>query len=461
MPADHFSIRWTGVIKPLQTGSYVFDVRGDDGFRLWVNNQKIIDLWSDHAATIQEATLNLNAGQLYPVRLEFYEDAGLAEITFGWNSGESAFKEAADAAANSDVAIVCVGFNSNLESEGSDRTFALPPNQDSLINVVAAANPNTIVMVNAGGNVDMTKWISNIKGLLHAWYPGQEGGTAIAEILFGITNPSGKLPVTFEKRWEDNPVSNSYYDNGTKRVAYHESVFLGYRYYESEMLEPMFPFGFGLSYTSFTYSNLDVTTDTTGGSIKCYVSFDIKNTGTVKGAEVSQVYIRDIKCSESRPIEELKGFAKVSLNVGESKNVIIELDKGAFAFYKTSISNFMIEKGDFEVRVGASSHDIRLRKTINISNDYIITGEKEAVLSNDEILVYPIPARDFIIFRNTGEDLKESTIEIFNVNGRKVDQFSTINRIYDYPCSRLESGFYIARITTGNTLIMKKVIIER
>ena len=315
-PATNYSIRWTGVIRSTVTGTYNFLVRGDDGFRLSVNNQQIVNKWLDQAATEATGTINLVAGNEYPIKLEYYQSGGLADITLAWYSTDAAYDEIIQTASAADVAIVCVGFNSNLEGEGSDRPFELPYGQDSLISIVARANPNTIIVVNAGGNVYMEKWINKVKGLLHAFYPGQEGGTALSEILFGIVNPSGKLPASFEKKWSDNPVYKSYSNNGTNRVRYTEGLMLGYRYYDANTVEPMFPFGFGLSYTSFEYSNIVTTQDIIGDTLKEFVQFDIKNIGKAEGAESSQIYVSADASIVSRPLKELKGFSKISLLPG-------------------------------------------------------------------------------------------------------------------------------------------------
>src|SRR5439155_24676005 len=188
------------------------------------------------------------------------------------------------------------GFDPGSESEGADRTYNLPPGQDELIRDMAAANKNTIVALTSGGNVDMNAWLDRVPVLIELWYPGQEGGRALAEVLFGEVNPSGRLPVTFERRWEDNPVHDSYYPAaGTNRIVYKEGVFVGYRGYERNGTKPLFPFGYGLSYTTFKYSKLDVTQAITkSGSLDFWsglVSFDVTNTGKREGAEVAQVYV--------------------------------------------------------------------------------------------------------------------------------------------------------------------------
>jgi len=461
-PADNFSIRWTGVIKPQQTGVFNFVARVDDGCRLWINNKLIINQWHDQAAAIYQDTITLKADSLYPLKLEYYENAGSAEITFGWQKSDAIFKDAIDAATGTDAAIVCVGFNSSTEGEGFDRTFELPAMQDSLINAVASANPNTIVIVNAGGNVFMEKWLKNVKGLLYAWYPGQEGGTAIAEILFGKINPSGKLPVSFEKKWADNPAFNNYYtNNGPNRVKYNEGIFLGYRYYTSTSIEPMFPFGFGMSYTTFEYSNLNLVKDTAGGSVKCTVTFDIKNTGNVAGAEAAQVYVRDIVSSVSRPVRELKGFTKIALTPGQKKPVSVVLNCAAFAFFSTDSNKFKIEKGDFEIQVGASSEDIRLKGTITIDNDYFFNENIEKVTSNEGFDIYPVPASKFLLFRNNLPGSKNCNVEVIDLNGKLVERFNFSTVMYSYNCSSLANGYYLFRITTDKDVFTKKIVIEK
>ena len=368
MPADNFSVRWTGVVRPLKTGTYKFKVNGDDGFRLWVNNQLVIDQWQDESVTTLEKNITLTAGKDAAIKLEYYDSGGMAEITMGWHDPIRDNVDAVQLAAKTDAAIVCVGFNSAIEQEGSDRTFELPAGQDSLICAVARANKNTIVILNAGGNVYMVNWINKVKGLIHAFYPGQEGGTALAEILFGTTNPSGKLTASYEKKWADNPTFKNYYaNNGTSRVKYNEGIFIGYRYYDSQPVEPMFPFGFGLSYTSFAYSNIKTSGD--GKSANKTVTFDISNTGPCDGSEVAQVYVHQTTCDVPRPYKELKAFAKVALKKGETKTITLLLDSTAFSYYKTGLNGFGMDTGKFEILVGSSSKDIRLRDTI-MQNKY-------------------------------------------------------------------------------------------
>ena len=203
--------------------------------------------------------------------------------------------------------MLAVGFDPSTEGESADRTFRLPPGQDELINQIAAANKNTIVVVTSGGGVDMTRWVDHVPALFEAWYPGQEGGTALAQLLFGEFDPSGRLPISIERRWEDNAVHDSYYPkDGEKKVEYTEGLFVGYRHFDKSGIKPLFPFGYGLSYTTFTYKNLTVSP--AAASDQATVAFDVTNTGTRGGAEVAQVYVGDHHAKCSSPGEGIEGF---------------------------------------------------------------------------------------------------------------------------------------------------------
>jgi beta-glucosidase len=460
IPADHFSIRWTGVIRPSTSGKYNFYVRGDDGFRLWVNNQLIIDNWVDEAATVKTAGINLTKGQEYPVKLEYYEDAGLAEISLGYESVEEIDSASIAAATNSEAAVICAGFNSSTEGEGFDRPFNLDADQDSLISQVARVNPNTVVILNSGGNVDMHVWLNNIKGLVHAWYPGQNGGKAIAEILFGRTNPSGKLPVTFEKQWSDNPVYGSYYpNNGTQSVKYNEGLFVGYRYYDKNNIKPQFPFGFGLSYTTFEYSNLILTTDSAGNNI---ANFDIKNTGNLAGSEAAQLYISPEAPKVSRPVKELKGFVKVNLQPAEKKTVTIKLDASAFSYYSVDKNSFVVDKGEYDVIIGASSEDEKLRQILSIDKDSLIfLGVKNISIENDGFDLYPNPASDHIILQANFDVGKVIIMQVYDLSGRLVDHISFIEKNFQYNCSHLSTGLYLCRLIADSRIITKKFLVEQ
>jgi beta-glucosidase len=281
-------------------------------------------------------------------------------------------------APKADVIVVAAGFDAESESEGADRTFGLPFGQEELIRELAALNKNTIVTVTSGGNVDPDGWLAQVPADLELWYPGERGGTALAEILFGEVNPSGHLPVTFERRWEDNPVHDSYYpEAGTKRVVYKEGVFVGYRGYEHNHVQPLFPFGYGLSYTTFQYSNIEVkpgAESSTGANYE--VTFDVTNTGSRAGADVAQVYVGESNPKVPRPAKELKGFSRVELAPGETKHVSVALNPRAFAYYDTAAKDWHADAGQYSVEVGRSSAETQLHADITLSTAYDITNDR-------------------------------------------------------------------------------------
>lgn len=362
-PVDNFSIRWTGYFIPKTSGDYQFFTSSDDGARLYINDEKMIDDWNPHAQTMDTCIKHLEAGQAYKIRLEYFDAVSTAIIGFGVTRADSFVGDKTKAlVAKADAVIICVGFDDKTEGEGFDRRFELPGGQDELIRQISAVNKNTIVVITAGGNIDMTGWIDKVPAILHAWYPGQEGGTALAQILFGDYSPSGKLPASFERRWEDNPTFHSYYPaKGESHVQYAEGVFVGYRGYDRAAVKPLFPFGFGLSYTTFAYGNLSVTPQTGKLDESVTVSFDLRNTGQREGAEVAELYVGDSHASVPRPVKELKGFAKVALKVGESKRVTLKLDRRAFSFYDVTKKDWSAEPGDFAILVGGSSNKIELQ----------------------------------------------------------------------------------------------------
>ena len=273
--------------------------------------------------------------------------------------------EAKALAARVDAVIVAPGFDAASEGESSDRTFKLLPGQDELINQIAAANKKTIVVMTSGGGVDMSSWVDHVPALLEAWYPGQEGGTAVAQLLFGESDPSGRLPISIERRWEDNATHDSYYPKaGSKKVEYTEGVFVGYRHYDKSTVKPLFPFGYGLSYTSFAYKNLTISPVSTDQEVS--VAFDVTNTGTRAGADVAEVFVGDQHAPVPRPAKELKGFAKVNLNPGETRNISVKLDRRAFSFYDVKTHTWVVAPGDFDVFVARSAADIELTGKVTV-----------------------------------------------------------------------------------------------
>src|SRR5580700_11108616 len=362
-PIDHFSVRWTGYFVPQRSGDYKFFTSADDGVRLYIGDDTVIDDWQRHSQTVDSYGRHMEAGQAYKIRLEYFEAVGSAIVGFGVTRAETFIgRETKGLAAKADAVIICVGFDPKTESEGSDRTFQLPGGQDELIRQISAVNKNTIIVLTAGGNVDMTDWVDRVPAILHAWYPGQEGGTALAQVLFGDYSPSGKLPASFERRWDDNPTLHSYYpENGGSRVPYAEGVFVGYRHFDRSETKPLFAFGYGLSYTTFGYYELSVSPQTGNLNQPVTVSFDVKNTGHRDGAEVAELYVGNAAASVPRPVKELKGFAKIRLRPGESRRVTLKLDRRAFSFYDVKKGDWTAEAGEFTILVGGSSDNIQLR----------------------------------------------------------------------------------------------------
>jgi beta-glucosidase len=275
------------------------------------------------------------------------------------------------AAKQADVAVVVAGLNhsNGFDAEGMDRKdMKLPFGQEELIRRVVEANPRTIVVLLGGGPVEMGDWLAKVPAVLWAWYPGMEGGNALAEILFGDVNPSGKLPCTFPKRLEDSPAhALGAYPGKDGKETYEEGLLVGYRWFDTKSVEPLFPFGFGLSYTRFEYSNLKLVEGKDANGPVLTVECDVANTGSREGAEVAELYVHDVESSLPRPNKELKGFQKVSLKPGEKKTISIPLDRGAFAFYDPQRSGWVAEAGDFTILVGASSRDIRLQGTYHLA----------------------------------------------------------------------------------------------
>ena len=271
----------------------------------------------------------------------------------------------------SDAAVIFVGVSEWLEGEGGDRTtLELPDGQADLIRAVGVVNSNVIVVMTGGGPFLTSSWISSAKAVLDNWYPGEEGGTAIADVLSGNVNPSAKLPVTFLKRWEDSPAYGHYpgQNFGPAVVNYEETIYVGYRHFDTKGIAPDFEFGHGLSYTSFGYKNLDLQImNASSGSPRVHLVFDLQNTGAVAGAEVAQVYIGEEKPVVDRPLRELKGFKRVLLQPGQTSHVELDLDASSFAYFDTSTMEWKVNPGTFKIEVGSSSRDIRLTSEVAIT----------------------------------------------------------------------------------------------
>ncbi len=283
---------------------------------------------------------------------------------YGEKGGEDLAARAVRAASQADVVIYVGGLNHSpgLDAEGADRKdMKLPYGQDALLGRITQANPRTIVVLLGGGPVEMGPWLQQAPAVLLAWYPGMEGGHALARVLFGDSAPSGKLPCTFPVRLEDSPAhALGAYPGKNGTVRYEEGLLVGYRWFDAKQVVPLFPFGHGLSYTRFEYSGLRLAEGQDARGPALTVEFQVTNTGETEGGEVAQVYVSDVKSSLPRPLKELEGFRKLFLKPGERQTVSIQLGRGAFAFYDPQRRGWLAEKGDFRIMVGSSSRDIRL-----------------------------------------------------------------------------------------------------
>lgn len=371
---ERHSIRYVAKYMPEKTESYLFltGAGGSDAYKLLVDGKTVIDQPSREGQAPRYVEVPLTAGKAASVELDYWPDAAYPRIGLGIRGvDELVAPEAKKIAAMADAAIVAVGFDPASESEGFDRTYELPFGQDQLIQTVSQANAHTIVTITAGGNVDMHRWLDSVPALLHNWYPGQEGGHALASILTGQRAPEGHLPVSFERAWDENPVHDNYYaapvpTGQTPHVAYKESVFLGYRYYTTYDKKPLFPFGFGLSYTTFSFSNLKVSPDQPSADGPITVSFDVSNTGQREGATVAQVYVGDPSAAIKRPTKELKGFEKVRLGPGDTHHVSATLDRRALAYWSEKKNGWQVDPGKFVIFVGDSSENTPLTQEFQL-----------------------------------------------------------------------------------------------
>ena len=369
--ASDISIRWSGYFTPSVPGDYLVFVQGPEKTAVTgsISTRNSCSITGrDWYAFVGQTSMTLTSGP-HEVELDYYAKGGWGKTVANLGIVRPETLVTADAkslASHADAVVLAVGFDTSNEGESGDRTFRLPPGQDELIKQITAANKNTIVVVTSGGGVDMAGWVDRVPALLQAWYPGQEGGTAVAQLLFGEFNPSGRLPISIERRWEDNATHDSYYPkNNEKKVEYTEGIFVGYRHFDKSGIKPLFPFGYGLSYTTFAYKNLNVSpaSGAVSGSAqddrRVTVSFEVTNTGSRAGADVAQVYVGDQHASVPRPVKELKGFAKVSLNPGETRHVEVTLDRRAFSYYDVKSHKWTVAPA-----ISISTSHVR-RKTLN------------------------------------------------------------------------------------------------
>ena len=370
--AVNLSTRHTFYYKPQSDAFYTLALHGNDGCRLFVNGEKLIDEWGSDSWQHGEVRYEFKSGVTYEFVVEHYNRGGTLGLELEFVEDPFTDPVELKKLKGADCVVVCLGHDNTTEKENFDRTFALPKGQVEYLRKVLEHNSNVVVVLNGGGGIEMASWLPDVKAVLMAWYPGQQGGLAVSEIITGVVSPSGKLPISIEARLEDNPCYGSYYENVSRvrsktvnpysRVEYREGVFVGYRGYERNGVAPLFPFGYGLSYTEFEYSDIEI--GRRDGVFS--VSFTVKNVGKCAGAEVSQVYVGDVECSVLRPAKELKGFEKVYLKPGESRRLNVCLGEEAFRFYDVNQHKFVVEPGEFDVYVGSSSADVRLSTRISV-----------------------------------------------------------------------------------------------
>ncbi len=381
LPED-FSVRYSASISPEKSGRHIFYAQSHHGaYCIKVGDEVLFDSEGEEVNGINAFEIELDAGSSYAVEATYIRKDSWNTFRVGWEHAEKAdldFREALAKAGEADTVVLCIGMTKEVEGEGHDRPFELDEAQLNLIRQVCGINKNVVAVLTAGGNVEMESWLDDVSGLLMVWYPGQEGGQAVAEILFGEVNPSGKLPATFERKLEDRSSFDNYHvpqrrfvregSNEEKRVRISDGVFTGYRHFDRHGIEALFPFGFGLSYTSFEYGDLRIPRNSIDSGESLEVSFSITNTGDRAGAESAQLYVSAPESSHPRPVKELKDFAKTPvLEPGESCTLTCTLDEKAFRYFDPVKSDWVIEPGDFGILVGASSTDILLEGKITVN----------------------------------------------------------------------------------------------
>ncbi|WP_455922592.1 glycoside hydrolase family 3 protein [Pseudomonas putida] len=371
------SIRWTGQITSTVDGEHVFKVRADGAVRLSVDGQEIINNGdgtplpnNSIPPTIPEYAKTTLAPGTHTVVLEYSRRPDYIASLGGYTGVQLSWASLVAPADISgyDAVVVAAGNSNEYEGEGFDHMWELPEFQGQLIQSIATQNPHTIVALHGGTGLKINDWVDQVAGLLHAFYPGQNGGQALAEILFGRVNPSAKLPISLERNLQDNPVYSYFpqFDNeGTiVSTSYAGDLLLGYRGYEKKGIKPLYPFGYGLSYTQFRYSNIRVNPAVEFGNSPIRVSFNVTNTGQRAGAEVAQLYVGQRNPRLERPIKELKGFQKVLLQPGQTRRITIELNGRSLAYYNPTRNAWVVDSDVFNIGVGAASDDIRLRTRV-------------------------------------------------------------------------------------------------
>ena len=357
-----FSMRWTGYLSVPKSGEYVINVSDNNGMDFYFNGKKVLSERMQYGIHVLRYKVNMQAGKRYPIRLDYFHRGDGVNIKLGIRPTNNALiKQAAEAARKSDLVLAFVGRTQYDVSEGHDlSSLRLPDNQDGLLDALTKANPKTVVVISTGEAVEMDPWNKQAGAVVDAWFGGEEAGNAIADVLMGEYNPSGKLPLTFPYRWDQTPASKTYAKQDST-APHQEGILVGYRYFDAHHLKPLYPFGYGLSYTTFHLSN--VSANKMGSDVE--VHFTVKNTGNRAGAEVAEVYIHKPNSKVEMAPRALKGFSRVYLKAGQSQEVTVKIPKSEFAYYDVDAKKWTVEPGAYEILVGTSSRDLPLHTMVN------------------------------------------------------------------------------------------------
>lgn len=364
----HFSVRWTGTITPKMTGTYLFDVAAADPCRVYLNGRRIIKIGRWQNALIKKLKgVSLTAGKTYRLRVEYFGSHWNAEMQFGYlPEGDNLLTAAQKKIIkHADVVIACMGYGPNQEHEGADHTYHLWAPQDQYLREAAGINPHTIVVLNAGSDVGMAPWIHRVAGLVDAWYPGENGNTAVADILFGKIDPSGRLPDSFAKHWRDD-AAYGHFPGHDGQVLFNEGIYVGYRWFDKRHIQPRFCFGDGLSYTTFSFGALTVTSKGSGKDRIIDVSVPVTNTGKMAGAEVAQLYVRPMEDRANRCVQTLRAFDRLNLKPGQTETAHLQLHWKDFAYFDSGRNSWRVPAGKYQLAVGSSSRDTPATATVSI-----------------------------------------------------------------------------------------------
>ena len=362
------SVRFSGTLKPEFSGEFDFEIFSIGPSRLLVDDEVLIDNWTSQepgetffamGSAPKRGKIEFKEGQTYSLVIEYKWEGRFPAVQIGMQAPDQhdLMEEATSLAKEADAVILIVGTNSDWETEGNDRaSLDLPSNQDELIEKVCDLNKNTVVVLNTGSPCEMS-WVDKANSILQCWFPGQEFGNSLSDVLFGEVNPSGKLPTTFPNNLSDTPAYSTY-PGKDLQMDYEEGLFIGYRWYDREEIEPLFAFGHGLSYTTFEYSNLRAVPPKGTSSVAAF-ELEITNSGDVFGKEIVQGYVKVSESKIDRPIKELKKFEKVSLEPGKSKKITFELTERDLSFWSETNQSWQVEPAEYIFEVGASAIDIR------------------------------------------------------------------------------------------------------